>query len=97
MSIKTEVPEEIESFTDHEQAEKEPNPQSGDLDQPAGAAGGKEPTFGGTLLDWVQGVSTRKTRQKAKIFKDPAKDVTLEDLARIEKSKSKKKKYFLKI
>ena len=91
MSIKEEVPEEIESFSDHERSEKEANPQDVDLDQRAGAVGGKEPnTFGRHLLDVL--VSPRKTRQQAKIFKDPPKNVTLEDLRKIERSKPKKKK-----
>ena len=91
MSIKEEVPEEIESFSDHGRSQEEFNPQNVNLDQHSHPTTSKEtnPTFGKSLLDLV---SPRKTRQKTKLFKDPPKDITLEDLKRIEKIKSKSKK-----
>ena len=95
MSIKTEVPEEIESFSDHEWQEPEATPQDVDFNQHGGAVGGKEPnTFGRHLLNdlLTQSPSPRKTRQTAKVLKDPPKDVTLEDLRKIERSNPKRKK-----
>ena len=74
----------VESFTDEDIVQ-----QDVDIDQHAGPSTSKEPnpSFGSILTKYV---SPRKTRLKAKIYKDPPKEVTLEDLSRIEKSKPKK-------
>ena len=95
MSIKTEVPEARESFSDHELQEQEARPQSIDINQHGGAVGGKESnTYGRHLLNVIfpKLPSPRKTRNTSKILKDPPKEVTLEDLRKIEKSKPKRKK-----
>ena len=89
MSIKAETQDITESFSDHEASDEEIVQQDVDIDQHAGPSTSKEPnpSFGSILTKYV---SPRKTRLKAKIYKDPPKEVTLEDLSKIEKSKPKK-------
>ena len=91
ISIKEETHDTSGSVGDYESAEDEAIQQDVDLDQHAGATSSKEPnvTFGNLLTKYV---SPRKTRLKAKLYKDPPKEVTLDDLEKIEKSKSKKPK-----
>ena len=90
LTIKTEVPDVIESFGSHDQQEQV---QNVDDDQHGGAVGGKESnTYGRHLLNVIfpKLPSPRKTRLTAKTQNDPPKEVTLEDLRKIEKSKRKK-------